>query len=103
MEHTKIQRDFRERNHSKDVSKFMFENQSWPAALRWVYSKVFTSHIDIIHGSFNFTHYKQFFTQLTDFLIGKSRFSNFKNTQITSVDCSGECLVDANSEIILYD
>lgn len=99
----KICRDILERNHTKEEAKFMFLNQSWPAAMKWIYSDKFKADVDIIHGSFNKKCYESFFNELTFNMIGKSSFKNELVSDISSIDCSRECMEIEKSITVLED
>ena len=81
---SKIQRDFLERNHTKEEAAFMFEKQSWPAAIKWVFSKRFRSHINIIHGTFNKHKYEILFRLIVSFLISRTPIKIQESFQITA-------------------
>ncbi|KRH94663.1 Armadillo/beta-Catenin/plakoglobin [Pseudoloma neurophilia] len=117
----KIQRDFLERNHTKEEAAFMFDKQSWPAAIKWVFSKRFQSHINIIHGTFNKHKYETLFKLIVSFLIAETQkekqvafekslckpqdllFLDKKTSQIECGQCSFECQLEQPSQIVIED
>lgn len=103
MEYTRVCRDVLERSRGYLESTFQFRSQVWPATTKWVYSDVFKSNIDLVHGSFNASNYKVLFRNITDFLIGTSVYRNDKVSNIKKVGCSKECTSKSNSDLMLDD
>ncbi|ELA47149.1 hypothetical protein VCUG_01338, partial [Vavraia culicis subsp. floridensis] len=103
MEHTRVCRDVLERDRGYLESSLQFSSQVWPATTRWVYSSVFKSNIDLVHGSFNNSNYKTLFKSITDCLTGSSLYHSELVNEFNAVDCSKECINKSNSDLTLYD
>lgn len=85
-----------------------FNMMIWPDTLRWVNSSLESSDIQIIHGNFNYRKISDLLNSLSEYFCG-SEYTISKEKKDDDffkefmVSCSGECLSNQNSYLILED
>lgn len=89
-------RDMIQRGKTKEMATYQFNNQVWPATIKWVNNSIFQEDIKLIHGSFNDKKARVMLATFSFYFTGK--YVIYKETQYDTdcsetydVDCSGEC------------
>lgn len=104
----RVARDIIERNKTKEEAIKQFENQVWPATIKWVNNECFKEDIKIIHGSFNDDKIKMLVSVLSKYFLNKSIklkaiAYNKDLKEPYKIGCSKECNFLSSAKIVLKD
>lgn len=103
----RISRDLK-LGRSEHKTKQRFDKMIWPNTIKWVYSSLERSDIQIVHGNFNVRGIFEFSKSLTRFFCGSEilltkLYEEENFIKEFEVYCSKECLSNNNSSIILEE
>ncbi|KRH93434.1 Armadillo/beta-Catenin/plakoglobin [Pseudoloma neurophilia] len=103
MRDIKIKRDILERGRTYERALHQFELQVWPATEKWVENTIFKADIHLIHGTFNESGYRMFFSAITEYFLQKPEILILKTSCIETIPCSRNCFLQTVDGLVLWD